>query len=175
LKVLISLASIVPYRSFKTKDGDILFGGGNDKLFKILCDGLERPAWKIDAKFLTNADRVANRNELEFEIEEITQMKTTQEWLDIFEGKGLPYAAVNDIKDTLDHRHVLARDMVVELEHEYCGPIKVVGMPVKYSGSKPSIRSAPPVLGQHTDEVLREVVGLSEKEIEELKSEGAVR
>lgn len=168
-------ASIVPYRSYKTKDGDILFGGGNDRLFGIICDGLGRPEWKKDPKFVINTQRVANRVELDNSIEAITQTKTTQEWLDVFEGSGLPYAAVNDIQGTLNHKHVLARNMVKEMEHEFCGPIKMVNTPVKYSESKPSIRTPPPVLGQHTDEVLREILGMSEEEIESLKAEGAVK
>jgi succinate--hydroxymethylglutarate CoA-transferase len=118
---------------------------------------------------------VANRVELDSLIETITRTKTTEEWLQVFEGKGLPYSAVNDVQATLNHEHVLARDMVKEMDHEWCGPIKLVNTPVKYSESKPSIRSVPPVLGQHTDEVLREVLGMSEADIQGLKDEGAVK
>ncbi|TVY85104.1 Succinate--hydroxymethylglutarate CoA-transferase, partial [Lachnellula suecica] len=167
--------SIVPYKSYKTKDGDILFGGGNDRLFGLIVDGLGRPELKTDPKFQVNAQRVANRAELDGLIETITQTKTTKEWLDIYEGSGLPYAAVNDVQGTLNHEHVLARDMVKEMDHEFCGPIKMVNTPVKYSESKPSIRTAPPMLGQHTDEVLKDILGMSESDIESLKSEGAVR
>ncbi|KAG0649928.1 Succinate-hydroxymethylglutarate -transferase [Hyphodiscus hymeniophilus] len=168
-------ASIVPYRSYKTKDGDILFGGGNDRLFGLICDGLGRPEWKTDPKFELNPLRVANRLELDSSIEAITETKTTKEWLQVFEGSGLPYSAVNDVQSTLNHEHVLARGMVKEMDHEFVGPIKMVNTPVKFSESKPSIRSAPPVLGQHTDEVLREVLGLDEVAIERLKEEGAVK
>jgi len=170
----ISQASIVPYRSFKTKDGDILFGGGNDRLFGILCDGFHKPEWKADAKFKTNADRVANRVELEAEIEAISQTKTTQEWLEVFEGSGMPYAAVNDVQDTLNHSHTLARNMVVEMEHEACGPIKMVNTPVKFSESQPSIRTVPPMLGQHTNEVLGEHLGMAESDIAALKAQGVI-
>ncbi|UNI21156.1 Succinate--hydroxymethylglutarate CoA-transferase [Purpureocillium takamizusanense] len=166
--------SIVPYRSFKTKDGDILFGGGNDRLFGILCDGFHKPEWKDDVKFKTNADRVANRVELEAAIEAISQTKTTQEWLDVFEGSGMPYAAVNDVQDTLNHAHTRARNMVVEMDHEACGPIKMVNTPVKFSESQPSIRSVPPMLGQHTNEVLGEHLGMSESDIAALKEQGVV-
>ncbi|KAG5941299.1 hypothetical protein E4U59_001814 [Claviceps monticola] len=167
--------SIVPYRSFKTKDGDILLGGGNDRLFGVLADGLSKPEWKQDARFKTNADRVCHRDELEAMIEAITQQKTTEQWLQRFQGSGLPYAAVNDVQATLNHAHTKARNMVVEMNHEACGPIKLVNTPVKFSDAQPSIRSAPPMLGQHTDEVLTEHLGLNESEILALREQGAVR
>jgi succinate--hydroxymethylglutarate CoA-transferase len=171
----LSKASIVPYKSFKTKDGDILFGGGNDRLFGILSEGLGRPEWKDDPKFKTNADRVAHRNELEEMIENISQQKTTQEGLEVFEGKGMPYAAVNDVQDTLNHEHTKARNMVVEMEHGSCGPIKMVNTPVKYSESRPGIRTAPPTLGQHTDEILGQILGHDKSEIAAFKDKGIVR
>jgi len=136
---------------------------------------LGRPEWKTDPRFVVNTQRVAHRLILDNLIEGITITRTTQEWLDIFEGSGLPYSAVNDIQGTLNHKHVLARGMVKEMEHPFVGPIKMVNTPVKYSESRPSIRSVPPVLGQHTDEVLREVLGLSEVDIQKFKDEGAVR
>jgi succinate--hydroxymethylglutarate CoA-transferase len=152
-----------------------LFGGGNDRLFGLICDGLGHPEWKTDARFNINTQRVAHRELLDSLIESITKTKSTQEWLDVFEGSGLPYSAINDIQGTLNHSHVLARDMVTEMDHQWCGPIKMVNTPVKYSESKPGIRSVPPVLGQHTDEVLRDVLGLSNEEVETLKTEGAVK
>jgi succinate--hydroxymethylglutarate CoA-transferase len=152
-----------------------LFGGGNDRLFGILCDGIGHPEWKEDSKFKINAQRVANRDELEAKIEEITKTKTTQDWLEMFEGKGLPYAAVNDVLATLTHEHTKARNMVVEVEHEQCGPMKLVNSPVKYSETKPRIRTPPPTLGQHTDEILKEHLGMTDGEIEGLKAKGVVR
>lgn len=139
-----------------------------------MSDGLGQPEWKTDSKFAVNAQRVANRIELDGSIEAITKQKTTKEWLNIFEGSGMPYSAVNDVQGTLNHEHTLARGMVKQIDHEACGPIKMVNTPVKYSESKPSIRSVPPMLGQHTDEVLRDI-GMSESQIEALKAEGAVR
>jgi len=164
----------VPYKSFKTKDGDILFGGGNDRLFGILCEGIGKPSWKHDPRYSTNAQRVAHRDELEQLIEEITVQRTTAEWLAVFEGKGMPYAAVNDVQDTLNHEHTRARNMVVEIEHDACGKLKLVNTPVKYSESKPQVRTAPPTLGQHTDEVLKEYLGFDELKIQELKDRGVV-
>jgi len=166
--------SVVPYRSFKTSDGDILFGGGTDRLFGILCEGLGKPEWINDERFAVNSSRVANRNLLEPWIEEITMSKSTQEWLEIFDGTGLPYAKVNDLMDTLTHEHVLARGMVKEIDHPTCGTIKLINTPVKYSYSTPGIRTPPPTLGQHTDEVLMDVLSFSKEEIKELRGEGVV-
>lgn len=186
--------SIVPYKGFNTKDGNIMLGGGNDRLFGILCQKLGKPEWATDPKYVTNADRVKHRDELEDLIEAITVTKTTDEWLDVLEGCGMPYARINDVKQTLEHEHgklteqqpkcllsiladiilVQARNMVTEVEHPDCGPMKLVSPPVKFSFSEPSIRSPPPTLGQHTDELLGEVLGMSPEQIASLKSEGVV-
>ena len=171
---LLAVASIVPYRGFKTIDGDIMIGGGNNRLFGIMCDKLSKPEWKTDARFETNNVRVVNRAALESMIEKVTQTKKTREWLDIFEGCGLPYAAINDVKDTLEHEHVQARGMVTEVQHPACGPMKLVSPPVKYSESKPSIRSPPPMLGEHTDEVLADLLGMAKTEIDGLRQAGVV-
>lgn len=181
----------MPYKGFKTADGDILLGGGNDRLFGVMCERLGKSEWAQDSRFVSNNVRVKNRLDLEKMIEAITKRKTTQEWLNVFEGSGMPYAAINDVQTTLNHSHskcfhlyvsqaatnlwiAKARNMVTEVDHPACGPIKLVNTPVKYSYSKPSIRSPPPTLGQHTDEVLQDLLGMTEAEIEELRSEGVI-
>ncbi|ORY17788.1 caib/baif family protein-like protein [Clohesyomyces aquaticus] len=166
--------SIVPYKAFKTADGDILMGGGNDRLYGILCTKIGKPEWITDGRFKTNALRVKNRDLLEDMIESLTRQKTTQEWLEILEGCGMPYAAINDVQATLNHEHVLARNMVKEVEHPNCGPIKLVNTPVKYSYSEPGIRMPPPTLGQHTDEILKDTLGMSDADINGLREEGVV-
>lgn len=95
----------MPYKGFKTADGDILLGGGNDRLFGVICQKLGKPEWAKDERYVTNNVRVKHRAELEEKIEAITKKKTTQEWLDILEGSGMPYAAINDVKATLEHEH----------------------------------------------------------------------
>ena len=103
--MLTKLASVVPYQGFKTADGNILIGGANDRLFGILCDKLNKQELKTDPRFLDNNSRVQNRTDLETLIETETIKQTTKEWLSIFEGSGLPYAAVNDIQGTMNHEH----------------------------------------------------------------------
>lgn len=160
-------------------------------MFGVLSDRLGHPEWKEDPRFVTNSVRVKHRADIDGMIEEITKQKTTQEWLEIFEGSGMPYAAVNDIQGTLNHKHgessegiqvqeftnnstVQARGMVQEIEHPACGPIKLVNTPIKYSHANPSIRTPPPTLGQHTDEVLGGILGYGENEIRQLKKDGVV-
>ena len=141
---------------------------------------------------MTNAVRVKNRDVLENLIETETMKRSTQEWLEILDGCGMPYAAINDIQGTLNHEHgmltipsiiasyntdlitVLARGMVKEVDHPTCGPMKLVNTPVKYSVSKPGVRTPPPTLGQHTDEVLKDMLGMSEDDIASLRGEGVV-
>lgn len=95
----------MPYRAFPTSDGDILIGGGNDRLFGVMCTKIGRPEWVTDDRFTTNAQRVKHRETLEPLISDVTRSRTTAEWLETFEGSGLPYAAVNDIQATLKHEH----------------------------------------------------------------------
>ncbi|KAF4335861.1 alpha-methylacyl-coa racemase [Fusarium beomiforme] len=166
--------SVVPYRAFRTKDGDILIGGANDRLFGVLCKCLGKEEWSSDERFSTNSSRVAHRDVLERLIEDETSSKLSKEWLDIFEGTGLAYAKINDIKDTLEHSHVMARDMIKEIQHPVCGPLKVLNSPVKYSRTQPSIRTPPPLLGEHTDEVLKDVLGLKDSEIKRLREDKAI-
>ncbi|KAL4911320.1 hypothetical protein BDW74DRAFT_184704 [Aspergillus multicolor] len=165
--------SVVPYQSFATADGDIFVGGANDKLFGILCVRLNKPEWASDARFLTNSDRVVNRSILENLIETETKKVSTSEWQKRFEGSGLPFAVVNDVLGTMGHEHVQARGMVQTIAHPACGPLKVISPPVKYSNAEPSIRRAPPLLGEHTDEILAEL-GLLGEEIGELRSKGVI-
>ncbi|KAK7215896.1 hypothetical protein V2G26_003899 [Clonostachys chloroleuca] len=164
--------SVVPYRGFRTSDGDIMIGGANDRLFDVLCQCLGKPEWAADERFATNSSRVANRTVLEKWIEDITMTRSTQAWLDRFEGTGLPYAKVNDLKDTLEHPHVTERGMVKEIDHAAIGKLKILNSPVKYSRSGPSIRSPPPLLGEHTRDVLHEVLGMDGAVVDKLIEDG---
>ncbi|KAL2205507.1 succinyl-CoA:3-ketoacid-coenzyme A transferase 1 mitochondrial precursor [Sarocladium strictum] len=166
--------SVVPYRAFKTSDGEILIGGANDRLFGVLAQLVDRPQWAADPRYASNAKRVENRDILEPEIEAVMGTRSTQEWLDKFEGSGLPYAKVNDLLGTVNHEHVRARNMIKTVEHPSCGPIEMINSPVKYSRSSPTIRTPPPLLGQHTDDILGNVLSLEKHEIAELRKDSVI-
>ncbi|KAI8596692.1 CoA-transferase family III domain-containing protein [Dissophora ornata] len=166
--------SIVPYQVLPSKDSHIMIGAGNDGQFKILCSVLgldslcENPAYK------TNKDRVRHRKELIGILTERLKTKNNEEWLKALEGRGIPFAPINNIAQTYAHPQVIARDMIQEIEHPKAGKIKLTGPAVKYSDTKTSIRFPPPLLGQHTDEILKDVLGYDEQRIQELKEKKAV-
>ncbi|KAK9458148.1 caib/baif family protein-like protein [Dipodascopsis uninucleata] len=165
--------SICPYQAFPTKDGSVMIGGANDRLFGVLCSLIKKEELATDERFKTNALRVKHRSILVPMIIEETQKRTTQDWLDIFDGSGLAYAAVNDVQTTLNHPQIKARDMITTFEHPTCGSMKFVSPPVKYSKAKPSVRSAPPALGEHTDSILHDL-GYSTKDIDGMRLSGVI-
>ncbi|KAL1973259.1 hypothetical protein VTN31DRAFT_5894 [Thermomyces dupontii] len=151
--------TIVPYQAFKTKDSYLVVGAVNNRQFQTLCQLLENPRLAQDPRFSTNDARVQNRKALIPLLNDQFVMRTTNKWLEIFHGSGMPYGPINTLENVFSHPQALARKMVVTVRQDETksGDVKVLGMPVKFSGSKPSIKSGPPALGQHTDEVLQEL------------------
>lgn len=167
-------ASIVPYQSFKTKDGNIIIGAGNDGQFTKLCAILQRPDLPRDSRYKTNSDRVDNRKDLIALIEDILMTENTDTWLEKLRPSGIPSGPVNDMERTFNHPQVKHRNMIEEIEHPTCGKIKMVGIPVKYSMTKPTIRLPPPLLGQHTNEILSELLQYSVSDIAKLREEKVI-
>ncbi|KAH6562442.1 hypothetical protein BASA62_009155 [Batrachochytrium salamandrivorans] len=167
-------SAIVPYQAFPTQDGDIIIGVGNDKQFVKLCDAIGRPELATHAKFSTNSLRVVHRDELVDILCKETKKFSKQKLLDTLEPLGIPYGPVNNIAQTFAHPQVLHRKMVVEVEHPKSGTIKLVGIPVKYSHTQPTIRLPPPMLGEHTHSILVDELGFSEDDVAEFKNQGAI-
>ncbi|KAJ1029362.1 hypothetical protein NDA13_002613 [Ustilago tritici] len=166
--------SIVPYQTFQAKDGRIMLGAGNDGQFKFLCNLLGRPELSSDPKYATNAARVQHREELIPLLNKLLKEKTVQEWCNAINGK-IPAAPIRNIRGTFDeHPQSKDRKVVEEVDHPRAGRIKIVAPTVRYGGGKMRVRRAPPVLGQHTDEVLMQELGLSEEEVVKLREEGAI-
>ncbi|KAL2858427.1 CoA-transferase family III domain-containing protein [Aspergillus pseudoustus] len=160
--------TIVPYEAFKTRDSYFVLGAVNDRQFAKLCALLGREGLSGDERFVSNNARVRNRGVLKEIIEGVMVGRTTSEWEAVFQGSGMPYGPINTLEKVFAHPQALARGMVetVESQAAVSGEVKVLGIPVKFSGTKPSIREGPPSLGQHTEEVLREL-GLSTEAISE--------
>ncbi|KAJ1860916.1 hypothetical protein LPJ57_006601 [Coemansia sp. RSA 486] len=164
--------SIAPYEVFATKDGSICVGAGNNSQFASLCRRINRPDLQKDPRFQTNTDRVANRIELVSIINQCLGQITTKEALLMLEGSGLPFGPVNNIKQTFEHPQLLSRNAVQEINHPFAGRIKMVGPAVEYSDSSVAIRTPPPMLGQHTEDVLRNVLGYSDTQLEKAVRDG---
>ncbi|KAK4706141.1 succinate---hydroxymethylglutarate CoA-transferase, partial [Phenoliferia sp. Uapishka_3] len=166
--------SIVPYQNFATKDGFIMIGAGNDSQFKKLSALLGEPEWSTSDLYSSNGLRVANRTLLVAAIHTLLAEHTTTEWLGKFKGQGFPHAPVNDLKGTFAHPQAIARKVVEEVVHPRAGKIKLLAPAVCYDGKKMEIHRPPPVLGQHTVEVLREELGYDDHQIHSLQEEGAI-
>ncbi len=163
-----------PYQAYVTSDGFVTIGANTDRLWQRLCrDVLERPDWLEDPRFVSLHDRMAHIDELEREIEAVTKTRTTMEWVEICDKAGVPGGPVLTYDETLDDPHVIARDMVVDLEHPIIGPVRTVGTGARFSGLDFAVRGPAPWLGQHTAEVLAER-GLTDDEIERLFADGIV-
>lgn len=163
-----------PYQAYRTSDGYVTIGAGNDRLWKRLVeDALGKPEWMEDPRFLTLPDRMRNIDELEREIEAITTQKTTDEWIEIVDKAGVPCGPVLTYDQTWEDPQVLARDMVAEVEHPIIGPMKTIAPPTKFSDMEFAVRSPAPWLGQHTAEVLREA-GVPDERIDRLFESGVL-
>jgi crotonobetainyl-CoA:carnitine CoA-transferase CaiB-like acyl-CoA transferase len=166
--------SIAPYDTFAAADGDFVLSVGNDDQFHRLARVLGRPGLATDPRFATNADRVGHCDALRRELSPLFAPWTRRELLAALTAAGVPSGAVRSVTEALADPQVAAREMIVPLEHLTAGPIRVLGTPLKLSGTPATIRTPPPALGQHTVSVLRDDVGLSGAEIEALRTAGAV-
>ncbi len=162
-------ATIVPYQVFQVQDGYIIVAAGSEKQWKDFCDLLGRPEWKEDDQYRTNKDRVHNRTELIAKIQEILLTKTSEEWLHAMEQADIPGGPINPLDKVFENPQILHREMLVKLPHPTAGEVKMVGNPIKMSATPVEYRQAPPLLGQHTEEILQEL-GYTLEDIQALKA-----
>ncbi|MEE5040888.1 CaiB/BaiF CoA-transferase family protein [Pseudomonas alliivorans] len=166
--------NIVPYQDFPTADGDFILTVGNDSQFRKFAEVAGQSQWATDPRFLTNKLRVANRGELIPLIRQATVFKTTAQWVDELEAAGVPCGPVNDLAQVFADPQVLARGLAIELPHTLGGRVAQVASPIRLSETPVEYRRAPPLLGEHTSEVLQALLGMSEGEVVALKGAGVL-
>ena len=166
--------NIVPYQDFPTADGNMVLTVGNDEQFARLCDVLGHPEWASDERFATNRARVANRKELIPRLRQATVMRSTQEWVQVLERSGVPCGPVNTLDQVFEDPQVLARGMKQSVQHPSLGDVPTVGNPIRLKLTPVSYRTAPPLLGEQSKQVLEKIAGLSPGEIASLRERGVI-
>ena len=164
---------LVPYQAFPTRDSDVVVSAGTNKIYRELCAALGRPELGEDPRFLTNQDRVRNRELLVEASSAVTRGRTTAEWIAVFEAADVPCAPVNDIATAYREVSRDSPEMRLDVDHPAIGKLPLLGSPFRYSRSSGPASDAPPMLGEDTEEVLRDVLGWSQAEIEAAAAEKA--
>ncbi len=166
--------NVVPYQDFPTADGHMILAIGNDQQFVRCCQAIDHPEWASDERFAVNAARVRHRVALIAMLTAVTITRTTDAWITLFETKGVPCGPINDLAAVFDDPHVKARGVVIGMEHPLAGDIALVGNPMKLSATPVEYRQPPPLLGQHTDAILRDVLGMAADDIDCLRTANVI-
>ena len=163
--------NIVPYQVMPTADGYIVLSIGNDPTFQRFCELAGETKLLEDDRFKTNASRVSNREHVTKVLNEVTRRKTSNQWLNELEKVKIGCGPINNLSDVFNDPHVISREMVMEMEHSKTGekPLKLISNPIKMNETPVSYRYAPPLLGEHTDEILKAELNLNEDQIKSLK------
>jgi crotonobetainyl-CoA:carnitine CoA-transferase CaiB-like acyl-CoA transferase len=164
--------NLAPYQPFPTSDGELIIAVGNDSQFQRLCEALGLPELATDSRYATNPARVTNRVERVDHLKTATRNKSSREWMDLLREIKVPCGPIQSIDEVFTDPQVVARNMVVEVEHPEMGPVKTVANPIKFSATPTHYPKAPPRLGEDTEKVLREILGVHGDEIDELRRRG---
>ncbi|MFL5387833.1 MAG: CaiB/BaiF CoA transferase family protein [Myxococcales bacterium] len=167
--------ALLPYQTFRTRTGDIAIAVGSDSLWRIFCPLLGLEDMRDDPRYATNAARSANRASLIERLQAAFLLRSYEEWEAILLPAGIPMGAINTIDRAVDHPQVAARNSFATCNHPVAGEVKVVAPNCRLSETPGGLRSPAPLLGQHTSEVLREILGLPETDIDRLGKAGAIR
>ena len=166
--------NIVPYQDFPTADGDFILTVGNDGQFRKFAEVAGQPQWADDPRFATNKLRVANRAELIPLIRQATVFKTTAEWVSQLELAGVPCGPINDLAQMFADPQVRARGLAIDIPHPLAGTVPQVASPIRLSETPVEYRNAPPLLGEHTEQILAQVLGLEAEAIQQLRQAGVL-
>jgi crotonobetainyl-CoA:carnitine CoA-transferase CaiB-like acyl-CoA transferase len=166
--------TIAPYETFPAADGEFVLAVGNDEQWRRFCPAIGAADLLEDERFATNGGRVENYAALRPMLMAKLQARTRAEWAQVLKAAGVPSGSVRDVAEVLRDEHLQARGMVATVHHPTIGALSVLGVPVKLSETPGAVRSAPPVLGQHTESILRNDVGLDDNAIAQLRASGAI-
>ena len=166
--------NIVPYQVFACADGHLILAIGNDSQFAKFCATAGRPAWAVDGRFAKNVDRVRNRTLLVPLVAEVMRTRTQRAWLDLLEPLGIPCGPINRLDQVFAEPQLAARGLRMDLPHPLAGTVPQVGTPIRFSATVPDYERPPPLLGEHTAEVLRQRLRLSDGEIAALAARGVI-
>ena len=164
--------AITPFEPFDTKDGQLMIAVGNDTLWSTFCMEIEREELRDDPRFITNPLRTANHKELQPLLATTLSEKTTAEWCRIFDRSGVPNGPINSVDQVVTDPQIIAREMIVEVDHPVAGKTTLPGIPIKLSETPGSIRGPAPILGEHTGEILSDILGYSPEQIEAMEKQG---
>ena len=167
--------AIVPYQTFHTATKDLALAVASDKLWRKFCPAIGRPELADDPRYRTSPDRDRNREKLIATLQETFLTRPYEQWEALLLANDIPVGAINNIAQVIEHPQVKAREALVTLTHPRVGEVRVVSAPVRLSATPAAMRTAAPLLGEHTDAVLRELLGLSDDEIAALRAAGAIR
>ena len=161
--------NIVPYTAYPVQDGMIAVAVGNDSQFAKFAALLGKPEWATDARYSTNPERVRNREALDAAIGNALGTAPAEVWIERLGAAGIPCGRINSVAQALGDPHTRAREMVRTVQHPTAGEVRTLGIPFRFSETPASVRRPPPTLGQHTDEVLRDMLNIPESRITELR------
>jgi crotonobetainyl-CoA:carnitine CoA-transferase CaiB-like acyl-CoA transferase len=166
--------NIVPYQVFATADGHLILATSNDHQFRRFCAAAGVEHLAKDPRFISNAERVANRKALIDLLTPIFPERSTAQWIADLEAANVPCGPINRVDQVFSDPQALARNLTITMNHTASGPMRLVASPLRLSATPPEYRSAPPILGEHTDEILSGALGLDGEEIARLRRDGVV-
>lgn len=166
--------SITPFEAFKAEDGYVIIAVGNDKLWATFCNLIGKPELITDERFLSNAKRTENQKALKAILDTVFPGKTVSAWIEILEAAGIPAGPINTVDRIINDIQIKERNMIVETDHPVAGKVKMAGVPIKLSETPGSVEKAAPLLGQHTEEILQEILGYSSEKVAELRSKNVL-
>lgn len=166
--------NIVPYRTFRTSDGELAVAVGNDVQFAKLADVVGHPEWAEDPRFQRNAGRVENRDLVDAMVNEALMTDTRAHWTTALHAAGIPVGPINSVAEALTSPQTTGRGMIVDVEHPVTGALRLLGSPLRWGDAPAPVRYPPPLLGEHTEEILGDLLGIDAEQVAALRAAGVI-